>query len=78
MIGCLCIGCRAECKAFLAVPALLSGYLWNKAYLPSGSSVKKANGIFLLDFSAVSYTDAALIAEESGFEKVRGKMRLIV
>src|SRR3972149_6153367 len=63
MIGCLCIGCRADREAFLAVPARLGGDLRDKTDLPSHTSVEKTDSIVLLDLSAVSHAQTAKDAE---------------
>ena len=69
MESCLQIGCRAEWKAFLAVPALLRGYFRNEIDLPTCSSVNKSNSIFLFDFSTVSYTQTTKNAKWGLFLK---------
>ena len=59
MVGGLQIRRRAEREAFLAVPALLRGYFRDEIDLPSCASVKKPNGVFLLDFCTVSHAETA-------------------
>ena len=59
-VGRLQIRGRTQGKAFLAVPALLSGEMRNEVYLSPGAAINKTNSVLLLDLSTVPYTETTM------------------